>query len=123
MNYLKYPEKSAANSQKAQASGLILEEDQTAVILEKDNVQFGPYTSLNAGVYQLIITGKNLTHASYHACYKVGTVEIPLINLEVTDDRVTYYLQVDSDDIEDAEFVTTAQSDDVMISDITIQKQ
>lgn len=90
--------------------------------LNKNGTQYGPYVELEKGVYKIIVKGQNLEKGAYECYAEDASVEFDLQDMEVEDDRVTYYVTLDRD-MQNVECLVHNSSDDtVSIVSCTIEK-
>lgn len=71
-------------------------------IVEAGNIQYGPYYSLDAGNYQIVLYGANLSNTEVKVTADAGKYQIPITNLQVSEDSIQYEFSIDEmrDDIE-----------------------
>ena len=69
------------------------------IILNKGEIQFGPYIDLYAGKYQITITGDNLTKATEKVTAQSGAVDLSaLITFDkITDREIIYSFNLQED--------------------------
>ena len=78
--------------------------DQNAII-DKGNIQYGPYIPLQAGTYEITVSGNNLEKAVFYCTANLGVDSIPIEVLEKTDEKIVYQIEL-KQDYENVEFVT-----------------
>lgn len=74
-------------------------------ILSKGDMQFGPYTWLSAGKYEVVISGKGMKNAEVSCTADVGKQSIPVKITKVTDTQIVYRIELEKD-VENVEFLT-----------------
>ena len=82
------------------------------MLLNPNDLQYGPYYSLNAGKYEVEIRGDNLESLSPSVKYNFGEDEIKISNIERKNNRICYYFELNQA-VENIEFLLVNGGDKV----------
>lgn len=71
-------------------------------VVEAGKTQYGPYYSLEAGCYQVVLYGSNLSNTDVKVTADSGKYQIPITNIDVSNEYIQYEFSIDEryDDIE-----------------------
>ena len=83
------------------------------ILLDKGDIQYGPYTTLIPGEYELIVYGENLDSADFSICRMMGDslYVFPILDFEQTDPQQMVYRFAISTKQDQVEFYTRNNSD------------
>lgn len=84
--------------------------DKCAMIVQPEDVQYGPYYTLREGNYKITILGENLDKAEYQCTSERGQVEVEKLNVQITDSLVTYEIHLHKL-MEEVEFICRNKSE------------
>lgn len=93
-----------------------LQNKSNSIYIQPGDGNFGPYTGLCAGRYQVDIYGHDLTSSNYWAYYNLGTVSLELEVQVFTDDHIRYCIAM-PEFFNDVEFCSINLSDSPVIID------
>lgn len=79
-----------------------------AGILRKGESQYGPYTNLKAGRYQVVLVGDDVSNISVDVSTDIGKIHIPIENVEYNDFYIKYEFTLDEES-ENVEFLSTSE--------------
>ena len=80
-------------------------------LLAQGDIQFGPYITLPAGMYEVTVIGSGLSNASFSATYANGSRHIDIDELSIGNNMVTYNFTSRSI-LNQVEFLTSNESSD-----------
>lgn len=93
-----------------------------SLVISSSEFQYGPYISLNEGIYQLTICGSNLQYADFNLCYDFGTKQI-LYDMEEEANQIEKLTFCIKNDVDNVEFILSNDSDiDVELNYYFLQK-
>ena len=81
------------------------------IILQKDDVQYGPYYKLKKGKYKISCYGENLTKCTFWSYYDKAFTNVEIKNICIEDSCVSYYIELEKD-VDDIEFLAKNENDD-----------
>lgn len=64
-------------------------------VVKNGSIQFGPYYSLEAGTYQVVLCGANLSNVTTKVTSNSGRNQIPITNIKVSKNYIQYEFSVD----------------------------
>lgn len=79
-------------------------------VVEAGQVQFGPYASLEAGTYQIVLTGSNLSDVNVKVTTDSGIREVLIDNIEISDDHIQYEFSLEEKE-DEIEFLAQGKED------------
>ena len=97
------------------------DEESDVIILNEGEVQFGPYITLSAGKYKIIVCGENLDDAEVHLSSGRGDMTSEVEIIEKNNDIVIYTFEIE-EEARNVEFlVLNMKNKPIMISSIFIE--
>lgn len=84
------------------------------LMLNPNDIQFGPHAHLNKGKYTVTILGDNLDNGTFDICSDKANKILELENLNITPTKVTYDVKLDKN-VNDIEFRCHNNSNDAIV--------
>lgn len=92
--------------------------DAGRIILDKNGSQYGPYCSLKAGDYDVVVRGENLTAGSLGA--SSSTQALQMENLQISDNEAAYSIHLEEDAVGVELWSFNGSDQPVIIDEITV---